>query len=234
MFNPRPQVQVLSFPGGGACLVIDEALADPGGWRALAGRHAAEFGPGPPGFGPARRLPLPGAIATQAEVFFSAHARERLGMRRTRDAWATLSLLDAPPEALPPRYWIPRRLPSPPGEGRIACTVFLSSEPVLGGLALFRPRRPEAEMARLEQDVAALPPADLARRYGLEAGYPAAGNAWLEKAGRVEPRYNRMVLFDAGQFHAEDVLAPERLSGDPARGRLTLDVVFACRRPVSS
>jgi len=234
MFNPHPQVQALSFPGGAACLVIDDVLADPVGWRGLAGRHAGEFVAGPPGFGPAHRLSLPGAIATQAEVFFSAHARERLGMRRTRDAWSTLSLLHESPDALAPRYWIPRRLPAPAGEGRVACSVFLSSAAELGGLAFFRPRRPEAEIVRLEADVAGQPADALARRYGLEPGYPVAGNAWLERVGRVEPRFNRMVLFDAGQFHAEDVLAPERLSGDPAQGRLTLDVVFACRRPLSS
>jgi hypothetical protein len=38
------------------------------------------------------------------------------------------------------------------------------------------------------------------------------------------------VFYDGNLFHSSHILAPELLSDDPARGRLTLNGFFICRR----
>ena len=75
-----------------------------------------------------------------------------------------------------------------------------------------------------------MPPEVFAAQYGVRAGYMTQGNAWFEKLLAVPPRFNRAVFYSGAIFHAGDILAPERLSADPRRGRLTLNGFFTCRR----
>jgi hypothetical protein len=51
-----------------------------------------------------------------------------------------------------------------------------------------------------------------------------------EGAVRVASRYNRLVVFDGGRWHAPDVADPARLADDPGTGRLVLEARFTCRR----
>ncbi|ODS61485.1 MAG: hypothetical protein ABS41_12915 [Arenimonas sp. SCN 70-307] len=60
--------------------------------------------------------------------------------------------------------------------------------------------------------------------------FPAAPLLDDEDAARVPARYNRLVVFDGGRWHAPDITSPERLAADPATGRLVLEARFTCRR----
>ena len=189
VFSYRPYVQTITLPAGGLCLVVDNALAEPERWRALAAKHAAQFAVDPLAGYPVRRLPLPGPVLTAMHVFFSETFREPLGFRRVVEGQGWLSLATAAPSA-------PSRASSSlPGQGTGVVSLCLFEDPALGGM-LFPP---------------SLFPGD-------------------EPPPKVEARYNRLVAFDGACWHAPDIAAPARLSDEPAKGRLTLDARFTCRR----
>ena len=60
--------------------------------------------------------------------------------------------------------------------------------------------------------------------------FPAAPMLDDEGAVRVPARYNRLVVFDGGRWHAPDVASPGRLVADLQAGRLVLEARFTCRR----
>ncbi|GAB2664121.1 DUF6445 family protein [Arenimonas aestuarii] len=128
MFNPKPTVQTITLPGGGLCLVVDKALAEPERWRALASRHAAQFAVDPLAGFPVRRLPLPGPVLTAMHVFFSETFREPLGFRRVVEGQGWLSLATAVPNA-------PARASSSgPGQGTGVISLCLFEDLALGGM----------------------------------------------------------------------------------------------------
>jgi hypothetical protein len=67
-------------------------------------------------------------------------------------------------------------------------------------------------------------------RYGLQPGYMASSNAYFERVAQVSAAWNRVIFYDGGLFHSADVDQPGLLSRDPARGRLTLNSFFTCKR----
>lgn len=190
MFKPRPRMELLPLEGGPPCLVVDDALSEPGRWVELAARHAAEFAVDPHAGHPVRRLVLPGPVLTQLDVYFSEFLRDLLGFRRVLDAQGWLSLATAGS----PR---PSRASTHlPGQGTAVFSLCLFEDATLGGTVFPDPRAG-----------ASAPP-----------------------LGRVAARYNRLVVFDGGRWHAPDIGPAVALPDDPRRGRLTLDARFTCRR----
>ena len=59
----------------------------------------------------------------------------------------------------------------------------------------------------------------------------AAENLGLDIVAPCANCFNRLLFYDGGAvFHGSDIAAPERLSDDPSRGRLTWNGFFVCRR----
>ena len=54
----------------------------------------------------------------------------------------------------------------------------------------------------------------------------------MKYALTIEPKWNRLIFYDGDVFHSGDIRAPERLSDDPAVGRLTLNGFFTGTRPI--
>jgi Family of unknown function (DUF6445) len=77
---------------------------------------------------------------------------------------------------------------------------------------------------------AKLTPAEFSQRSGIPMGYMTGSNGWFERIGAVPARFNRLILYSGDIFHTGDITAPERLSGDPRTGRLTLNGFFVCKR----
>lgn len=63
--------------------------------------------------------------------------------------------------------------------------------------------------------------------------FPSAPLLDDDEAVRVPARFNRLVVFDGGRWHAPDITEPGRLSDDPETGRLVLEARFTCRRRAS-
>lgn len=232
MFNPQARVSLIEAAPDLRVWVVDDALAEPDRWveRASLQRHAFVHS-GKDAY-PGLQLELPDAVSGRLDEVFSRVCRSALGARRTLGVFSRLALVTKQPEELEPRQWLCHRdrLAVPPGQCVAASVLYLFRDPALGGTGFYRARRSEAETARLVHDSGQLDGAAFTARYGVAAGYMSADNDWFEKVLSVEPRWNRMILYDGALFHSSDIPHPERLSDDPARGRLTLNGFFTCRR----
>lgn len=235
MFNPTPHIQSLPITAHHACLVVDDALLDPAAWVELATQHAGQFEEAAHNAFPGPELRLPDALSQPLARFFDRHLRERLGARRTVRMHARLSMVTRAPQTLAPAQCIPHidRLALEPGQRAFACVLYLFDDPALGGTAFYRPRRPPGDVLALLRDAAQLDAAAFAARHGIAAGYPGP-SPWFDRVSSVPARYNRLIAYDGGVFHAGDIASPERLSAGPRGGRLTVNGFFVCRMPAGA
>ena len=232
MFNPQPRIQTLELGGRPVCHVVDDVLREPSKWVEFAAAHAGRFEGGGHNAYPGVELRLPEFATAQLDAWFGQHLRSLFGARRTLERYSRLALVTQAPDTLAPRQWLCHvdRLDTQPGQCIVACVLYLFHDAGLGGTGFYRPRHPPARIAQLVQDSASMSPEVFAATYGVQAGYMTDGNAWFEKLLTVPARFNRLVFYSGGIFHAGDILAPERLSADPRQGRLTLNGFFTCRR----
>lgn len=232
VFNPRPRIEAIDIAPGHQAYAIDDALAEPQRWIDLAARHAADFTRSPHNAFPGSELRMPDALSARLGEYFAQHVRTRLGARRIERCYSRLSLATLQPPQLEPRQWIAHRdrLEPEPGKLTAACVLYLFRDDALGGTAFFVPKRPLQETRVLIHESGQLAPAEFTAKYGIPPGYMTAGNDWFEKTASVAPRFNRLVFYDGGAvFHTSDIGAPEKLTGDPRTGRLTLNGFFVCR-----
>jgi hypothetical protein len=212
--------------------VVDDALVDPAALvqRAIAGR--AQFAAAPYNAYPGLEWRLgPEADEPLAE-FFMQHLRARLGARRTLRLYSRLSIATLQPQVLSPlqRLCHRDRLGAAPDECVVACTAYLFDDPALGGTAFYAPRVPLPQIDAQIRHWHGLSGEAFSAEIGAPPGYLTAGNAWFEQLAVVPAAFNRAVFYDGSGFHSSHITAPQRLSADPARGRLTLNAFFVCRR----
>lgn len=235
LLNPDLQVHALPLGGGHHCHVVDDALREPQAWRDFALAARAAFEDAPHNAFPGPELRLPDAVADALDGFIAVRLRQAFGIRRTLRAYARLSLVARRPQDLHPRQWICHidSLEVAPGHAQLASVLYLFDDPALGGTSFYRPLRPQAEVLGLIQDSTRLAPDVFASRHGIAPGYMTDGNAWFDRVATVPARFNRLIVYPGTVFHCGQITAPERLSVDPARGRLTLNGFFTCRRSLS-
>jgi hypothetical protein len=234
-FNPQAWLRLLPFAGGASCLVLDEALLDPGALRDFAIAQRARFEPAPFNAYPGIEMPMPSSVSAAVEDYFNREVRARLGGRRTLRMNTRLAMVTMPPEQLEPRQRICHRDSAwvDPAHTIAASVLYLFDDPALGGTAFFRPRREAAATERLVHDSSTLPRAAFDAKYPeIAQDYLQDSNAWFERIGRVDAAFNRMVFYDGRLFHSGEVGPPPARSGDPATGRLTLNGFFTCSRPL--
>ena len=231
LFNPAATTRLVPIGPGAHCVVIDDVLARPEEVaRWAAGQPLRE----PEGYPyPGLVAPAPASVSALLSDHFGRHVRGLLGGRRTLDGVLRTSLVTVPPHALEPRQWLCHRdrVADDPAAWLFAASVlYLFRDPDLGGTSFYRPRLPEAQMNRLLADSQLLDAAAFGARYGLQPGYMVGSNAWFEQVASVPAAWNRAIYYDGGIFHSADIARPEALSREPARGRLTLNGFYTCRR----
>lgn len=231
LFNPAARLSLVPIGPGAHCVVLDDVLAQP---EAVARWAARQPFAEPEGYPyPGVVAPAPAAMSALLTDHFGRHARSLLGGRRTLDGVLRASLVTVPPHALQPRQWLCHRdrVADDPAAWLFAASVlYLFRDPALGGTSFYRPRRPAPEIDRLLADSQLLDAAAFSARHGLQPGYMAGSNASFELVARVPAAWNRAIFYDGGIFHSADVPHPQALSRDPARGRLTLNGFYTCRR----
>lgn len=236
LFNPVPRVEVREFGHGAFALVVDDALLEPRRFVDFAAEHwahARETGhnafPGP-------ELPMPDTFTARLEDWFNQHLRRALGGRRTLRTHSRFAMATWPPERLQPRQWLCHRDRDAvhPGERVAASVLYLFEDAALGGTAFYAPTRDALATARLVHDSSTLEAAAFRVAHPeVAAGYLTGSNAWFERLGAVEPRFNRMIAYDGDLFHTSNVADPARLSTDPRAGRLTINGFFTLRAAVA-
>lgn len=229
-FNPAARFTTVGLAPGESCIVVDHALANPQG---LVSWAAAQPFQAPQGFPyPGVIADAPASVATMVGDYFAAHARGRLGGRRTLSVTVRLSLVTVAPHALRPVQWQCHRdrLGPVPGDLRLAAMVaYLFQDPALGGTSFYRSLQSEADTDRMIEDAGRMNGAEFGARYGLEAGYLSGSNRYFERLAQIPAAWNRMLFYNGDLFHSGDITAPQRLSADARTGRLTLNGFFTCR-----
>jgi Family of unknown function (DUF6445) len=229
-FNPAARVDAVQIAPGEVCIIVDEALANPEGLVGWA--VTRRFRP-PEGFPyPGVILDAPPPVTGLIGDYFARHVRARLGGRRTLSTTVRLSLVTLAPQQLRPMQWQCHRdrLGRATPEIRLAAMVaYLFHDGELGGTSFYRPLLSEEDTERMINDAGRMSAADFSARYGLECGYLSGSNRYFERVAQVPAAWNRMLFYNGDLFHSADITAPARLSGDPRRGRLTLNGFFTCR-----
>jgi Family of unknown function (DUF6445) len=226
--NPAPRVSTVPIAPGEFCIVVDEALAHPGGLVDWAARQHFRV---PVGFAyPGVIVDAPPAVSVMVGDYFAQYARGRLGGRRTLSTLVRLSLVTLPPQLLHPVQWQCHRDPAPQDLLPAAMVTYLFRDSALGGTSFYRSLQSEEETERMINDAGRMSAAEFSVRYGLEAGYLSGSNRYFEQVAQVPAAWNRMLFYNGGLFHSGDITAPARLSADPRTGRLTLNGFFTCRR----
>lgn len=232
MFNPRPRVERLNIAGVHDVWVVDDVLLEPEALRqrAIAGR--SHFQAAPHNAYPGLEWRLGADIDGPLNDFFMLHLRQKLGARRTVSMYSRLSLATLQPAQLRPlqRLCHRDRLGAEADQCVAACTLYLFDNPALGGTSFYLPQRPIETINADIRRWATMDGAAFTAEMGAPPGYLAASNAHFELAAVVPAAYNRAVFYDGSHFHSSHITQPERLSDDPATGRLTLNGFFVCRR----
>jgi hypothetical protein len=230
-FNPRPQVELLRFGDGGYCCIVDDVLLEPDYWARYAAERRERFvsarSAGYPGISLA---PDPAAV-TALRDFFTCHLRRYFDARRTLRTMCRYSMVTLAPGQLTPGQWICHQ--DPPVESGLsqqACVLYLFHDSTLGGTAFYESKLSFAATSQLFADAGAMTAAQFAERYGLRPAYMCDSNDYFRRVATVPARWNRAIFYSGALLHSGQIFAPERLTGDPLSGRLTLNGFFDCRR----
>jgi hypothetical protein len=201
-------------------LVIDGFLAAPEALVDYA-KSKAQWAEAAPGRYPGRQAPLPGAYARavlyrvdqiiRRRILTTDHSIERFD--------CAFSVVTRAPEALTALQRVPHI--DAARETRVAVLHYLCSA-AFGGTAFFRqtatgleqvgPSDRDAYIAARTQDLASL---------SVDDGYPDQNTPCYRRTGLVQAGFNRLILYRSCNLHSGIIDAPDRLSDDPATGRLT-------------
>jgi hypothetical protein len=232
VFNLQPIVSHVVLADGAVCVVIDDALDDPQALVDLSVRHRAAFTLAGGNAFPGLELPLPDAVVERFGECFAQHARSPLGARRVLRASGRLSMATLPAEHLSPlqRVCHRDRLQAAADECVGAGVLYLFHDPALGGTSFYRPLATAHETDALIRHWSTIDNAQFSQETGWPVGYMTRSNQHFEQTGAVPARHNRLIFYDGSRFHSSHIEQPQRLSDDPATGRLTLNLFFVCRR----
>jgi hypothetical protein len=232
IFNPNPRIELLQLSTGSVCLTIDDALLDPEELvrAVMAGREL--FAPVDINFYPGVVCAAPERVAAALAQFFNQHIRRYFDARRLLQMHCRVSMVTSPPQNLEPIQSLCHRdrTSLDPRHSIQASVLYLFRDPDLGGTSFYEARQQPEQTDALFRDAVALERAQFFSKYGLQPGYLTGSNRYFTRIGRVHARWNRLIFFDGSHLHSGDITAPERLSADPASGRLTLNGFFTSRR----
>ncbi len=205
VFSNKIQINFQALGEGSVCCVIDNALTDPDSLIRFATKARASFVKAQPDGDPGLELLMANAFTEKVGDFFRRHIRNLFDARRALGSRSQLSIATAPHESLQKQHGIlPHRFGStlPPNQCVAKCELYLFQDETLGGTGFYRSK---------SDAVTATPDA-------------------FERVSTLPARYNRMVFFDGNILHASQLPSAEKLSTDPAKGRLTLEAYFVCQR----
>ena len=201
-------------------IVIDDVLAEPEAWRALAGRlDYGRIGPHYPGL----RAPVPPGAAEAMRGELEGVLASTFGLDPVPPVFECyFSLVTTAPEALAPI----QRLPHVDGleQARIAILIYLSGAE-MGGTAFYRQRATGFETLDPER----FPRFEAALRAGVaEHGLPPAGyisgdTPLYEKIASYEARPNRALIYRSRALHCAEIAPGATLTANAMDGRLTVN-----------
>jgi len=227
--NPNLNIELVRLSDRHACAVIDDFLLNPEEAVAFARAHAAEFEQ-PERAYPGLVLPVPNAALAAMNRFIQMELGRLFGFCRGGiEFHSQFSLTTLQPRDF---SWIQRLPHSDPrlraGRVNFAALLYLFRDPELGGTGFYRWREPDywQEMTAKQANDPEAGLGELRERFALfrePARYVTESNEIVELLDRAPARFNRLIFYSGDLPHSAFIEHPERLSGDPGEGRLTLN-----------
>jgi Family of unknown function (DUF6445) len=232
MFSSDLAVSRTEVAPGAVVTVLDDVLAEPHTLVDLAAKHRAAFAMASMNAFPGLELPLPQAVLDRFGELFSQHGRSAIGARRVLSSSGRLSMVTLPPERLGAiqRVCHRDRLGTTPDQCVGAAVLYLFHDERLGGTSFFRSRHDAGRTETMMQRFSRMDAPAFEAETGWPAAYMTRSNEHFEHLAHIAPRFNRLICYDGSLFHGSHIEQPALLSDDPARGRLTLNLFFVCRR----
>jgi len=228
VLNTEFKRAVVPIVGDRHCVVLDNVLTAPELLVALSSHHLEAFLPVRHNGYPGVELPLPDAALTPFIDLFVKEAGAALGVSSVIAAAGRLSMVTRGADELTPLQRVCHRDRLGAGTGQVAAAgvLYLFEDPALGGTAFFRPRLGEERANQLIEKLSSATEEEADELLGSHRCYLASSNAHFEHLVTVAPGFNRLIFYDGSVFHSSAISAPEKLSADPRRGRLTLNLFF--------
>ena len=220
--NPQAQIEVIRFgEEGQSVLVADDVLLDPEALLSYAAR--SRFGTPPAGSKyPGLMAPVPPAYITLLADVLRQSMVQVFGMHpdltlKTYGFFGLATLgLDQMARAQAAPHTDAHRLNS------FATVHYLSPRPQ-GGTAFYRHKASGLELITpIRSDKFSY----LRRQELAGADNQSVRDAFYDEILSIEPRFNRLILYRAGQLHSAKLDPDASLGESPADGRLTANLFF--------
>jgi hypothetical protein len=228
--NPSYALQTLHFGIDQVpVIVVDDFLADPDALVAFAATEA-RFGAPKNWYPGLRAEPLPQAYVMEAIRALHTPIGEVFGLPKEGDvnANAYFGLATLAPEALSDLQRLPHFDTANPRQ--VALLHYLC-DARHGGTSFYRQRSTGFEAVRpdRERSYYTTLESDLRAKGRPPARYMSGDDDLFEEIGRVEARFNRLVVYPSCALHSANVNVEAGLSADPRQGRLTANIFLAYR-----
>ena len=237
--NPNAKIQRSVISDDQDCVIVDDFLRDPYEIIEYAAHHAGDFSI--PGRGyPGLLYDVGESAMTDVYRFIRSKMTAHFPfLRGGIKLWTYLSMVTLQPGELSNLQRICHCDPNPSRDRTVyAAMVYLFENEALGGTGFYR-----WEKLDLMQKAAALEREDPARAlaflqqhcptYRKPARYMTESNEIAELLCTIPARFNRMIFYSGEMPHSGAITAPELLSSDIRKGRLTLNC-FASALPDTS
>jgi hypothetical protein len=231
--NAELRLQRELISGNAFCVVVDEFLKEPKTLVEYAAKQRAEFARPNIGY-PGLQIRVNDDAMADIFRFVRAQMSKEFGFLRGRiGIRSLLSMVTAQPDDLSFMQRICHIDPNPdPGRAKYAALLYLFDDERLGGTGFYRWKNEAlvwqgVNLLRKDQSEGE----ELLKRsfetFRAPPSYMTASNDVAELLYTVQPRFNRFVFYSGDIPHTGAITAPELLSDDPRKGRLTLNLFFS-------
>ena len=212
------------------CVIVDDFLQDPHELVDFAVSQASEFSMPERGNYPGPLFRVDGDAMTVIYQFIRSKMTKHFPFLRGRMVlWTFLSMATTRPDNLSHRQRICHTDPtSAPNRTCYAALVYLFENEDFGGTSFYRWREPELVLKakaieREDPDKAKAFLQEHFPTYREPARYMTGSNEIAELLCTIPARFNRLIFYSGDVPHSGAIAAPELLSSNFRKGRLTLN-----------
>ena len=231
--NPEAGLQREQISENEFCIVVDDFLTDPDMLVEFASRHPGEFSHPNIGY-PGVQLRVNDDAMKDIYRFVRSKLSKLYGfMRGQIGIRSLLSMLTLPPDELSLMQRICHIDHNPdPTRGKFAALLYLFNDERLGGTSFYRWKDEKLVWKGLEILRSDARKGEEFLKQHFETfreppRYMTESNEIAELLYTVSPRFNRFVFYSGDLPHSAAITAPELLSDDFKKGRLTLNLFFS-------